>query len=125
MSPTYDGSERTGIQVNIEGFPMEYAHHIACVQEEWVRASRCWKPNPGKVTCEILTWDTHLIKMIINPDPVWDVGERERMWGEDVRGWLWCKYCLHMYENGKVTSVKTNNRVRGDKKEWWKGWIQL
>jgi hypothetical protein len=34
MSPTYDGSERTGIQVNIEGFPMEYAHHIACVQEE-------------------------------------------------------------------------------------------
>jgi hypothetical protein len=30
-----------------------------------------------------------------------------RMWGKDVGGLIWWKYCLHMNENEKVRSVET------------------
>jgi hypothetical protein len=42
-------------------------------------------------------------------------------------GWIWCKYCVQMHVNGKVTPAETilGTRVRGDKREWWTGWIQV
>jgi hypothetical protein len=30
-----------------------------------------------------------------------------RCWGKGVGGWIWCKYCVHMYANGKMKSVET------------------
>jgi hypothetical protein len=32
---------------------------------------------------------------------------RERRWGNSEGGWIWCKYCVHMYVNGKMRPVKT------------------
>jgi transcription initiation factor IIF auxiliary subunit len=29
------------------------------------------------------------------------------MWGKDVGGGTWYKYCVHMYVNGKMRSVET------------------
>jgi hypothetical protein len=28
-------------------------------------------------------------------------------WEEGVGGWICCKYCIHMYENGKMIPVET------------------
>jgi hypothetical protein len=30
-----------------------------------------------------------------------------RMWGKGEGGGMWCKYCVHMYVNGKMRLVKT------------------
>jgi hypothetical protein len=30
-----------------------------------------------------------------------------RRWGKDARGRIWCKYCVHMYVNGKMIPVET------------------
>jgi hypothetical protein len=42
-----------------------------------------------------------------------------RRWilGEGLGGWMWCKYCVHIYENGKMRPVKIISGIRG--------WIQL
>jgi hypothetical protein len=32
-------------------------------------------------------------------------GERRR--GKGIGGQIWCKYCLHMYVNGKMIPVET------------------
>jgi hypothetical protein len=29
-----------------------------------------------------------------------------RWWGEGVRGWIWCKKCVHMYVNAKMIPVE-------------------
>jgi hypothetical protein len=29
------------------------------------------------------------------------------MWGKGVGGWIWCKYCVYMYVNGKMRPVET------------------
>jgi hypothetical protein len=50
------------------------------------------------------------------------VGGR-RMWGKGVGGWTWCKYCVYMYVNGKVSPIEMIAGMGGDKREWWKGWI--
>jgi hypothetical protein len=50
-----------------------------------------------------------------------------RMWGKDVGGWTWCKYCVLLNKNGKMRPVETIPGIggSGDKGEWWKGQIQL
>jgi hypothetical protein len=30
-----------------------------------------------------------------------------RRWGKGVGGGIWCKYCVHMYENAKMRPVET------------------
>jgi hypothetical protein len=46
-------------------------------------------------------------------------GRREQ---KDEGVGIWCKYCVHMYINGKMVSVETITRMRGvNKGEWWKG----
>jgi hypothetical protein len=30
-----------------------------------------------------------------------------RRWGKAVGGLIWCKYCVHMYVNGKMIPVET------------------
>jgi hypothetical protein len=30
-----------------------------------------------------------------------------RSWGRGEGGWIWYKYCIHMYVNGKMKSVET------------------
>jgi hypothetical protein len=30
-----------------------------------------------------------------------------RMWGKGVGGWIWCKYYVHMYVNGKMRTVES------------------
>jgi hypothetical protein len=47
------------------------------------------------------------------------------MWGKGVEEWIWCKYCVYMYVNGKMRPVETRNGGRNDKGEWWRGWIQV
>jgi hypothetical protein len=43
-----------------------------------------------------------------------------------VGGWIWWKYYILMYENGKMRPAETIvGRECGDKGEWWRGWIQL
>jgi hypothetical protein len=37
-----------------------------------------------------------------------------------VGGWICCKYCVHMYVNGKMKPVETIPGT-GDKREWWGG----
>jgi hypothetical protein len=27
--------------------------------------------------------------------------------GKSIGGWMWCKYCAHMYVNGKLRPVET------------------
>jgi hypothetical protein len=51
----------------------------------------------------------------------------ERMWGKVVGGWIWCKYFVLMYENGKMRHVETipGMREMEDKGEWWREWILL
>jgi hypothetical protein len=41
------------------------------------------------------------------------------MWGKGVGG---CKYCIHMYVNGKMRPVETISGMGGgrDKGEWWR-----
>jgi hypothetical protein len=36
------------------------------------------------------------------------------MWGEGVGGWIWRKYCEHMYVNGKIRPVKTIPGMGGE-----------
>jgi hypothetical protein len=31
----------------------------------------------------------------------------ERRWGKGVRWWIWCKYYMHMYVNGKMRPAET------------------
>jgi hypothetical protein len=40
--------------------------------------------------------------------PIWgaDTSSRGRMWIEGVGGQIWCKYCVHMYVNGKIRLLK-------------------
>jgi hypothetical protein len=38
---------------------------------------------------------------------------RGRRCGKGVGGWIWCKYCAHMYVNGKMMSVETIPGVGG------------
>jgi hypothetical protein len=38
------------------------------------------------------------------------VGGR-RMWGEGIGGWIWYKYCVHMYVNWKMRLVETVPRI--------------
>jgi hypothetical protein len=54
------------------------------------------------------------------------VGEG-RLWGEGVGGWIWSKYCVHVYVSGKMRPAETIPGMggRGNKREWQKGWIQL
>jgi hypothetical protein len=35
--------------------------------------------------------------------PVW----RGIMWGKGIGGWIWYKYCIHMYVNRKLRPVET------------------
>jgi hypothetical protein len=44
----------------------------------------------------------------------------EGMWGKGVGGWIWCKYCVHMYVNVKMRPVETVLGMVGvgDKEEW-------
>jgi hypothetical protein len=50
---------------------------------------------------------------------------RKRRWGKGVGGWIQCKYCVHMYVNGRIRPVENILGVWGDKGEWWRGWIQV
>jgi hypothetical protein len=36
---------------------------------------------------------------------------------------MWCKYCVHMYVNGKMGSVETIQGMGGRENEgdWWRG----
>jgi hypothetical protein len=38
---------------------------------------------------------------------------RGRRWGNGEGQWIWCKYCGHMYVNGKITSVETIPGMEG------------
>jgi hypothetical protein len=38
-----------------------------------------------------------------------------RIWGEDVGGWTWCKYCVHMYANDKMRPVETILGIGGER----------
>jgi hypothetical protein len=42
-----------------------------------------------------------------------DSSRRGRGLGKDVGGRTWCKYCVHMYVNGKLRSVETMPGVGG------------
>jgi hypothetical protein len=33
--------------------------------------------------------------------------------GVGIRGWMWCKHCLHMYINGKMIPVEIIPGMRG------------
>jgi hypothetical protein len=61
--------------------------------------------------------------------PVWrlvSVGGGGVCEAKGVRGWIQCKYCVHMYVNVKIRPVETIPRIgRGKKGEWWREWIQL
>jgi hypothetical protein len=48
---------------------------------------------------------------------------RERMWWKGVGGWIWCKYCVHMYVNGEMRPIETLPGMGegNNKGEWWKG----
>jgi hypothetical protein len=45
------------------------------------------------------------------------------MRGKGIRRQIWCKYCVHMYVNGKMRPVETIQGLgeRRDKGEWWRG----
>jgi hypothetical protein len=30
-----------------------------------------------------------------------------KRWGNDEGGWIWCKYWVHMYVNGKMIPIET------------------
>jgi hypothetical protein len=47
--------------------------------------------------------------------------------GNGEGGWIWCKYSVYMYVNGKMIPVETVPEIGGgrDEGEWWKGWIQV
>jgi hypothetical protein len=47
------------------------------------------------------------------------------MWGNSEGGWIWCKYHVYMYENGKMIPVETIPGMGGEGNEgkWWRGWI--
>jgi hypothetical protein len=49
------------------------------------------------------------------------------MWSKGVEGLIWCKYCVHMYVNGKMIPVETIPEMgeRRDKGEWCRGLIQV
>jgi hypothetical protein len=40
--------------------------------------------------------------------------------GKGMGGWIWCKYCVHIYVNGKIRPVETIPVMReeGNKGEW-------
>jgi hypothetical protein len=43
---------------------------------------------------------------------LWGVGRDCYQWEGDVNGngigrWIWCKYCIHMYVNLTIATVKT------------------
>jgi hypothetical protein len=48
---------------------------------------------------------------------------RERMWGKDVGGWIWHKYCIYIYVNGKMRPVESipGMGVDGTKGNDWGG----
>jgi hypothetical protein len=37
----------------------------------------------------------------------------EKMWGKGVGGWIWYKYCVHMYVNGKMRLIETIPGMKG------------
>jgi hypothetical protein len=43
--------------------------------------------------------------------------------GKGMGGWIWCKYCVYMYVNGKMIAVKTLPGMgkREIKKNSWGG----
>jgi hypothetical protein len=43
--------------------------------------------------------------------------QREKRCGNGQREWIWYKYCVHMYVNGKVISVETILGGGGDEGE--------
>jgi hypothetical protein len=45
-------------------------------------------------------------------------GTSKRWWGEGVGGWIWYKYCVHMYVNIKRKSVETILGMGEGKGEW-------
>jgi hypothetical protein len=51
--------------------------------------------------------------------PVWGVGTsvRRKEWGKSIGVQMWCKYCVHMYVNGKMRPVETIPGITGDKGE--------
>jgi hypothetical protein len=42
-----------------------------------------------------------------------------RMRGEGMGGGIWCKYCVHMYINGKMRPVETAPGMVGKGKGEW------
>jgi hypothetical protein len=40
------------------------------------------------------------------------VGER-RLWGKGIGGWIWCKYCVHMYVSRKMRPIETIPGIGG------------
>jgi hypothetical protein len=55
------------------------------------------------------------------------LAERGRRCRTGMKEWVWCKYFVHMYGNGKMIPVETVPRTGAgwDKGEWWRGWIQV
>jgi hypothetical protein len=48
------------------------------------------------------------------------------MWGKGMGEWIWCKYCEHMYVNGKMIPVETTpGMMGGGWRRMMEGWIQL
>jgi hypothetical protein len=43
---------------------------------------------------------------------------RGRRWRKDVGGQIWCKYCVHMYVNGKLIPVKTLLWMGRGRRKW-------
>jgi hypothetical protein len=46
-----------------------------------------------------------------------------RRWGNGEGGRIWCKYCVHMYVNGKMISVETISGMggEGNEEKCWRG----
>jgi hypothetical protein len=48
------------------------------------------------------------------------------MWGKGMEGWMYCKYYVHKYVNGKRRPVKTVPWMGGGcKGKWWSWWIHI
>jgi hypothetical protein len=50
-----------------------------------------------------------------------------KVYGKGEGEWIWCRYSVHMYVNGKMVTVETISGMgrQGEKGEWGRGWMQL